>query len=247
MLSFPISYLNSSESLVAGERFYPILADMPSEKDEFVSLMLPVLKNDLRTLSAALGRDYKSEYTSRIDQLDAVFNTAFVTFRDFNRLMMKQEMPEVAKAAAKIINIIEVIDKSLHGRGYTEQLANASVLINELRKEENQNAIDASNSRQWYENMVEADSKLRAVFLERNSEKANCDTPNVKEAHKTLNRHLESIYSHIDIMNELVPEKYSDLASRFEEVVKSVISSARARLTRKENESGEETREPQLQ
>lgn len=247
MSSFPTSYLNPRDSLIAGERFHPILADMPSEMDCFVTLMQPVLKSDIDTLSAALGKDYKSEYTFQKDQLDAAFDTTFVTFRDFNRLMSKQNTPELARAAAKIVNTIEVIDKSLHERGYTEQLAKARALLDELKKEENQKAIDASGSRQWYENMVEADSKLRSVFHEVNAERASSDTPTVKEAQKILNRHLESIYSHVDIMSELAPETYSELASRFEETVKSVITAARARQSRKENESEEEEQKNQLQ
>ena len=241
MVNFPTTFLNARETLTTAEKFLPILKSMPNS-DSFITLVAQALENDSRELSAALSRDAKCEYTGKIDTQDSIFDTSFMTFRDFCGMMTKQPNEAISEPAKQIVSVIERIGTTIHKIGYMQQLAKTRALIDELNKEVYQTAIDACGARIWYDAMVEADKGLRDLFHERIDERAQKESPIIKSAKRKLRSHLVATYSYVKKLNQLDAETFGPFAARFEEVAKSIAPSARARKTirAKQNEDGQD-------
>lgn len=237
MRSFPVTLLNSQETLTITGRFEAILADMPQEGHRLIELVKPVLRTSSQHLIHALSKDPKCEYTGLVDAQDSHYDTSFMTFRDFVQMMSKQKDEAIAGPARKVSEVIERIGTTIHRLGYTEQLAKSSLLLDELKAEPYQQAIDLCGARVWYEKLVGADAGLRELFREKNEEIARRELFSVKETRLALKRHLRAVYSYIEELETLDPESYAVFASRFDEAVGEVIPAARSRRTR---ESGEE-------
>lgn len=235
MRSFPVSILNSQETLTLADRVAKIIEDMPEGELKLIQLVKPALRTASQNLIDALAKDPKCEFTPLLDTQDSVFDTAFMTFRDFMQMMAKQKDPRIAGPARKVEEVVERIGNTIHRLGYTEQLARTSMLLGELGSEQYQQAIDTCGARVWYDQLAEADATLRALFTERNEDTAGSELQNVKSTKTALKHHLRAIYYYIEELDTLEPQTYGIFASRFDEALGAVIPTARMRRTNREN------------
>lgn len=240
IMDFPVSILNAEECLTAGESFRPIIDGMDASQDRFLQMHKPVLNSSINSLHSALGKGKTSEFTEKLDSQDEFFNNTYLTFRNFCTLVSKQKaFPEEAQAAQKIVTAIRAVDWTLYNRGYTEQLAKTSTLMNEMEKEEMKEALETSGAKKWFTIMKQADAELRATYQERINSEAQDSAPAVKQAKSEMKEILVAIYDHVDRLNKLNPSEFGSVASRLEEVVRTLIPAARSRQTKKESEREE--------
>lgn len=241
MNDFPVSYLNGSELLTVGENFLPILKSIPTENDPLLQKLIPFLEQDIQRLSKVLSRNI---YGKKIDTEDALFDQSFLTFRNYLVLMSKQEsQKEIADAATKIVTIIKNVDWCLNRRSFAQELAGALAITDQLSKDDFNKALQTCNAQTWYEHFVKCYNNLKTAFSSRIDDVAEeaKNSPDLKDAKVQIKLHLGQAYNYIDMLSTVDSDKYGQYALKVDELIAAVIPGVRARKTRSQNESEEET------
>ena len=235
MKNISIYILNVEECYVLNERLMNVFkADLAREV--FVSKLLPNLVKLNADLYAIMVNIGSSALTKQLTDKDRARDMAFIGFRNYCKAFTSAPDSVQAAAAEKLIALIRKIGWSLHRQGYTEQTASAEALSEALAEPEYAKAVSVIKAEPWVKGLQETNAAFEVVVKQKNESIAYKDIQPINECKRRMVKYLKPLLRYLEIMAELEPATYTDATTKLFEEIEYVMTTAKARHTRKENQ-----------
>ena len=230
-----IYILNVEECYALNERLMNVFkADLAREV--FVGKLLPILVELNADFSAIMANVGSSAQTKLLADKDHVRDAAFTGFRDYCKAFISAPDPAQSAAAGKLVALIRKIGWSLQRQGYTEQTAAVEALNEALAEPEYAQAVSAIRAESWVQGLRETNAAFEVVVKQKNESTAYRNIPPSIECKRKMVKYLKPLLSYLEIMAELEPKTYADAVTKLSEEIEYVMTAAKARHTRKENQ-----------
>lgn len=208
------------------------IADYP-----FLGELKGLLETDIVNLGAALNRDRTSEFTALIGQGDSQRDSTFIAFRDYIKACSSRRVLEVAAAGEYLTNIVKKHGWTLYARTYTEETAALKALFAELDGAEAATAMQTLNAAPWYDDLKAAQAAFEETYNNKITAEAQADYPLLRETRSSIIRHLTALLDFIRVLGEVnASGAYATMVEQLNEIINDVMTVARARRTREEQE-----------
>jgi hypothetical protein len=228
MVDFPKTLFNASELLTISPGFRKAVS--PVTDDTTVQKLTALITSDESELKSAVSKGQTSKYSSSIEELDTLCDSAYCTFRNLAKTNSEQkDDPAIAEAATVIVTILRNVNWNLHRLGYKNQLTQLGVLDEKLSAPAAKQALETAGLTKWYDYLRAATKNLADISDKRVDEKGENDLPLTKESQVKLYGHLLKLYNHIDTQEELIPDIYVPVAHAIDAVLNIVTPEARRR------------------
>ena len=238
MKNVSIYILNVEECYALNERLMNVFkADLA--RDVFVGKLLPILVELNADLSAIMANTGSSTLTKQLADRNRARDAAFTGFRDYCKAFINAPDPVQSAAAGKLVALIRKIGWSLHRQGYTEQTASVEALNEALAEPEYAQAVSAIKAESWVQGLLETNAAFEVVVKKKNESIAFKDIPPINECKRKMVKYLKPLLSYLEIMAELEPKTHADAVTKLSEEIEYVMTAAKARRTRKENQQTE--------
>ena len=231
--------LSAEESLTVSSKIKEIITE-GLNGDEFCGKVLPLVNNTNSKLSEAIGSSTIQSFTVKLSAADDEQDGAFIGFRDYVKAFTNNPDKEKQAAANKLLEVIKIIGWSLWNEGYIKESALLKVLFKELEKDENIKAMNTINVMDWYDHLKVKHSAFEAVDQQKITAEAEKDTPLISCTKKELTKYINPLLGYIELLAETDKGDYALVAAKLDEAIAGVMTIARSRQTRKENDSTEE-------
>jgi hypothetical protein len=242
MKSFPTSILNPEELHTGTSRIAAVVEKEITE-DEYISEILPPLKEKNDELADYIGKDSSSEYTDLLSNQDEVRDTLYTGFRDYCISFCNNYDASKKEAGNYLNHIFHERGFSLQNYGYASQTSSMIVLFNDLDKPKASEAIASVGGTEWYLKLKEEQEKFEQIYSEKVDNESIKQTPQIKAIKKRLAKLLNSLLSYVDQKSEFNSKKYGPVVVKLDEIITNIVSIAKARQTRKTNSSGNNAKE----
>ncbi|WP_109831300.1 DUF6261 family protein [Reichenbachiella versicolor] len=207
--------------------------------DPFVLKIVDLLELDLEALQQALVAVRLNQLVSELSKLDALRDDLFIGFRDLVDANKRRRSEVIQEAYNKVWPVIEQAGTGLYRLGYTEQSGKLSALFNELDEEQYQPAMTTMNVKEIYEELKQAQVEFNNLYNERLEADQLADYPTLSEAKSGIAPHLNALISTFDILQSTTDGEFEELITQIDGITSSVMTVAKARKTRSENEATE--------
>lgn len=239
-----ISYLNFPEKKMLASRFVEILAETQFDFPFFREIT-DLLKKDIAAVNDSMDVAVPSDITALLLKKDEQRDDAFVAFRDFVKASQKRANPAIQKAAGNIAELIKSHGWTLYRLGYTEQSAKAAALIQNLEKEKYGEALKTLGAESWFEAVVETQNSFEEVYHQKLEDSAENKLPSgLKEKRDNVSNRLIFLSESLRYLDLLRPDKYKNDLQKLNEAIAAVMTTAKARRTRQENNTPQENIPP---
>jgi len=158
----------------------------------------------VKQLEKAMLKSTTKVHTSKIFELDQIFDESFKAFKTFVRANLY--MPEAAKKDAALIlwDIIKEHGSSLSSFGYTKQISRAQNLLAEIARDpRNSNAVTTIAADALLTNMQTRLDKLVVGIEKRNDFTAALPAGISQEVEKLLTANLKNLCAYIQVKSLL--------------------------------------------
>ena len=232
-------YILANEELsVVSDRTAQILESDLSH-DSFISLVLGPLKANISKFSEAISKVTNKEYTLKVGKADNTRDGSFIGYRDYCKAFTNSPDKKMRAAAQRLVKLIKQAGWTLYKDGDTVESAKMNSLITKLKSEEYSKDIDTINSRTWFDNLVKDQLNFEAVVQEKADHEAGKEVPLILETKSELKRLLPPVLDYIELRAELSGDGYAGAMNKLDEIISEIMTIARARHTRKDNDSQE--------
>jgi len=232
-------YMLANEELsIVSDRTVQILESELSH-DSFISLVLEPLKNNNSNFSEALGRIVNKDYTIKISAADGKRDSSFIGFRDYCKAFLNSAEAKSRAAAKKLVILMKQVGWTLYNDGDTVESAKLNTLISKINNPEYSKAIKVINAESWFDNVVKDQQNFEAIIQKKIEEEAGKEVPLIMETKSQIKRLLPPVLDYIELRAELSGNGYIGTMNKLNEAISEIMSVARARHTRRENNNEE--------
>ena len=207
---------------------------------DFLNVVISLLLVDIENLKGAILAIRLNKLVQEVAQADAVRDDLFLSFRDVIDAAKRRQNPAFVEANKLVFPTIEKAGTRLYQLGYIEKSGKLDALIEELQKDEYQQALITMKVDDVFAELVEAQTKFITLYADRLKEESNLDYPTVDEAKRKTVPHVNIFLGTISILQEVEPETFDALVGKINVVTTEIMATARARKTRSDNEAASE-------
>ena len=208
--------------------------------DPFINKLVEKVKNENAILEQADNKTRSSEYTQLLKEKDNIRDFAFKAFREFVSSGLYRRTNNINKSAELIMEIIKKHGTQLYSSGYTIQSQKLNNLFSDLNEEKVKAAITKLKAEEYLNELKTAQTDFETMYKTKTTEEGQENIPQIREAKSKVGRYVNILLENVRVNEEMEPAKYKAMAERLDEIVKDVMSTARARKTRQENDGQEE-------
>lgn len=236
MKNIAIKLLNVEECYMLNKRLIDVFeTDLPRESS--VAAVLPHLNELTADLFAILTNiSNSSSLTQQLAEKDNARDAAFISFRDYSKSFLREPDPIQSAAAEKLTQLIQKVGWTLYNQGYTEQTAAEETLIEELGEPEYVEAVKAIKAESRVINLQETNAAFEETLKLKTDAEAGENIPTSYDCRDRMARYLKPLLVYLELMADVIPERYELAATRIDEVIEYVITVAKSRRTRKESQ-----------
>jgi hypothetical protein len=235
MNNFPYSILDSSELYASATRIYPIL-NAGLTTDKYITNSLPFLQSGLTDMEKALGKNLKSSFTSVLLEKNKARNEAFLGFRDFVSAYTHSSNATKKLAAINLQTIVHTTGNTIYKLGKADETTQMNALITALKVTEPAQWIQTIGAADWFTEVQTSE----LAFETENTAKANTEStinyPLLNNSKAQVVTWLTSILSYVDSNTTHDSKTFTPVVKAIDEVITDIVTIARARITREENE-----------
>lgn len=236
--SYPKHLLTSGETATIARRTVGCIAGYTDE-DPHLKELSEDLDQGVEMLESTINAGVDLSLSADVQQGDADRDQTITQFTGFVRGLQNSLEPEVASAASVVYEIIERHDFGAKRKAYAEQSTAVNAMLKDFEAEEAQKAFDICKVRPFYEKLKQQQKAFEEAVMARVNAAGEDDGPNVTALLPRLRAGLIDITNHINSRERLHPEKYGRLVAEMNAVVTEIVSSVRARESRKEETASE--------
>jgi hypothetical protein len=233
------------------------VSDVINLVDNVLKITLPIIENDQKLgvlyeknkqIFDRLVRNQKSTlksgYTKELARHDKLRDRAFVAFRDIIGGISISLIDEFANQGNKLYSIIEKLGPDAYRLGYKAESAILLTLFGEFDKPENQGYLNNLGIIAYYNSLKDAQTFFDNVSSKKSDEKT-LQSGDTEPATLILEEMLPSFTGFVSLLQlyaELEPDIYSDIFNKVITYITETNTVARARKTRRQGNTGEETK-----
>ena len=235
MNSLPYTILYSNEFYTSSKRIHGILTSTLTD-NSYVTSLCSLLGTGISDMEKALGKALKSEFTPVLFQKDAERDSAYLGLRNFIKSYVHSRDSVKAGAAIKLLSVIENAGNNIYRLGYVDETAKLNALILSLKAGEMAQALQTTGATEWFQEMETAQLEFEKAYKEKVDMESAIDYPLLKDSKNRIAKTLKALLSFVESNAELTPAQYKPVEEKINEVITSIVSITRARITRVENE-----------
>jgi hypothetical protein len=135
-----------------------------------------------------------------------------------------------------LLALIEARGARLYSYGYTEETAQLNGLLDDFQSPKAEAATAVIGAAFWVTTLAQAQRDFESLYRQKVETEATQDLPRIQASRDELTRNLSRLLVYIETNLELNPEKYQPVAEKIDEVIVDVMTIARTRKT-KQNEN----------
>lgn len=250
MKNIVIKLLNVDECYMLNKRLIDVF-ETDLQKESSVAAVLPHLNELTADLFAILAnKNDSNSLTKQLAEEDKARDAAFISFRDYSKSFLREPNPIQSAAAEGLTELIQKVGWTLYNHGYTEQTAAEETLIEKLAEPEYVKAVKAIKAEDRVLNLQETNARFEKTLKLKTDAEARGNISTVYDCRSRIARYLKPLLVYLELMADVSPETYALAATRIDESIEYVLTVAKARHTRKENQQVEgeddpETTEPE--
>jgi len=186
----------------------------------------------------------KSEFTEELIRLDKRRDQAYVCVRDVVHGISVSLITSDAEKATKLYAILEKLGTNAHRLNYKAETAILMSLFVEFDKPENHQLLADLGISSYYNSLKEAQTEFENVAAQKSDEKTaqNADTEAATAIVVEMIPALTSLVALMQVYADLEPATYSEAYGKIVTVISETNTVARARKTRKQTKTDEETK-----
>lgn len=235
MKNINFSLLKPEEVHALALHIVPLIAPL-SQSDALLGALYPALQQRTNDLSAALGLMRTSKFTVLLFEADKNRDESFLGLRNYVTAFTFHKDRQLARAARELETLIQNRGISLQTFGYGEESSQLNGLLADLKNPAAQEAIATINAGYWAESLEQAQQEFEALYLQKVASEAVQDRPGVTASRRELTRQLTQIFQYLDTQAEINGEQYRPLVEKIDMVIVDVMTVARARKTKQEDD-----------
>lgn len=205
-------------------------------ENPFISGIVTLLTADLTKLNQAITAVRINQLVDDVAEADAIRDDLFIGFRDMVDTHKRRRDPALIAAYEVVWPLIEKAGVSLYKLGYTAQSGQMEALFAELDNPDQQAAIATMNATGIYAELKQAQADFTALYQSRLNADSDMNYPTLGEAKSVTIPHVNALLDSIDILDQMEPDTHTALIDKLDVITSSIMSTARARKTRGENE-----------
>ncbi len=229
-------YLSTEEVYVLATNIQTLIESAEIE-ESIKTKLLTCIKKEIPTFEEALNRNKKNPLTITKKEKDTTRDNYFLGLRCYVESMTYHWEEGINKAAHSILEVIERHGYSLHILGYTEETALLNSLILELQHEPGSTHITTIGAQEWLKKLSEAQidfekTKSDAIHID------SIEKPSLVKSRNLVIKDLNDVLNYISIeerFNESTA--ITDLISKINQSISSVVTIAKARNTRQHKDT----------
>lgn len=207
----------------------------------YIALLLPLVRNDSALLAKALGKALKSEFTTPLEEKDAIRDDCFRgLLHSIKAYLSNRKNPEKAIAALYLMNIIEEIGSTLYNLGYSIETSKLNQLFTRFDAAEATQHLESLGASSWYTDLKEAQADFEATYQQKVTTEGGIDLPLARESQIAIVANLKSMLDFIDRNAQFDRATYTPVCNKLDEISTDVAAIARARQTREKNAAAQE-------
>lgn len=185
----------------------------------------------------------KSEFTEELSHCDKDRDLDYMCLRDIIGGISYSRIEELAKKAGKLYSIIEKLGTNAYRLGYKAESALLLSLFVEFDKPENQQLLADLGILPYYVSLKEAQAAFESVSSQKSEEQTlqNSDSEAATMVMVEMIPAFTSLVAMLQLYADLEPAIFGDAYNRVVTCITETNTVARARKTRKQNKTPEET------
>lgn len=201
------------------------------------------LTKNANILKDVVGLIRKKDFTEQLIAADNKFDKIFTCTKQFIHANTMVLDKTVAQKAEKIWLLFDAHNINLNRLGYEQQIFLTNSLLKELAKPENKVMIDELVGVSTQVDLLEIHNLKLSNLFHQNKEaeaaKANLIAPSTQRnvVRDIMNKDL---LPYLEIMSKAKPDLYAESFAIITELVNSINSKVRARISRNDNQNQEE-------
>jgi len=229
------SLLLPAELAEAADKYFRVIVE-EKLSDPFVDKVTALLNKGVNQLKESLTAVRVNALIDSVAAADAVRDDSYIGFREVVDAAKRRRNDKVQKAHEVIWPIIKKAGTMLYSEGYTQQSGKLKALFKELDKAKNQSYLAALNADGYYAELKQAEASFQKLYDQRLNEEGKKDYPTLSEAKKATIPYMNILLDAINILEVTAPGTHTALIGKMNAITTEVMSTARARKTRKEGE-----------
>ncbi len=224
-------YLSTEEVYVLALNTQALIKSSDIEEQLKTKLLTCINKNIL-SFEEALNRNKKNPLTISKKEKDIIRDHYFLGLRSYIESMTYHWEESINTSAHSISEVIERHGHSLHNLGYNEETALLNSLIAELQQEPGSTHIATTGAQSWLAKLAEAQidfEKTKSDAIDHDS----IEKPSINKTKTLVIKDLNDVLNYIGIEEKFnETPAITDLISKINQNILSVVSIAKARNTR---------------
>ena len=227
---------------LSSDEFYTLVKNIKTSinassiEQAFKEKLISRLDTAFFNFESALNHLKKNPLTVVKEESDGTRDLRFLGFRTFTEALTYHWDEEKRKAATELAEIIRRHGWSLHNEGYTIQSAGINALTNELQKEPAASLIQKTETQEWLNQLITAQTAFETTSNESDELDAK-EKPLITSGRKALYKDLSATLSFIESQAEFNPsDDLNRLIDNINQIITGIAASAKARNTRKNSD-----------
>jgi hypothetical protein len=215
-----------------------VAIESASLTDEFLTRETPLLKSKAAAMVAGIGAERGKAMKDDVDETDALRDTKLVALTMFLRAYVIWNNATTSEAANTLLRIIKSHGSNIIHASYEKESALLDSILGEFEKPEPAAALVTLNLTTLAGELKAAQTRFKELYQQSatlESGKANVVAPTSmrKETIEVLN----TIVDYLNVMCTVSPRVYTSLTNNIAELVNSLNTKIRTRLTVQKTEA----------
>jgi hypothetical protein len=237
MKDLSLSIFDSYEFYTCSTRIYDIVKNLTN--DPYVVSLCTKIKTGTTGMEKAMGKALKSNFTSILLNLDKERDQPFLGLRDHVHSLTHSKDNAKATAAVNLSTIIADIGNTIYSLSYTDETAKMNTLITALKGADAAQWLITTGGDGWFSEIIAAQLAFENAYNSKNVAETEINIPLLKESKAIIAKALKGVLSYVDNNTEFNAGIFKPLEEQIDAVITDMLTIARNRITREENEKKE--------
>lgn len=234
MQSINFSLLKTEEVHTFALRFLPII-ELITQDEPLLKVLYPRLQDRINDLSLALGLSRTSKFTDQLFAADEKRDKFFMGFKNLVTCFTFHPDPAISQAGRVLELLIQKRGTTLYSFGYVEETSQLNGLLEDLKNPEAQQAIAVINAGFWTDALEKSQHEFEAIYQQKVATEAVQDLPKITDTRRDIVHMLTRMLQYVEAHAEINGEKFNPIVEKIDEVIVDMMTIARTRKTRKED------------
>lgn len=213
---------------------YIQIADQYGVNDIYIGKLMNLLQSNADLLTQTLIASRTNAYTKAVNEADEVRDDFFIAFKAQVAIGQRGRNADRKEASERVLAVIKKVGSRLYRFGKVHKSGKLNALFSRLDQPEYQDAIALLKADELYAEFKAAHADYD-LMLNLQIQAGSKTIPSVEPVRRKTGRDLTTFLNVINTLEEIDPELYSKMVSRFNVETARVMKSARAIKTRKKN------------